>query len=140
MNASIDNLMLATTTARTIFREIQHLPVFDIHTHVDLKLVLDNEPASDPWTALCAGDHYVSAIIESLGAMDRETFYNPNTDPFDKWKAYAEIFPCLLGNQIRDWMKFTLAQSALNAPSLRTTPARSGTNSARRSTKNAGAR
>jgi glucuronate isomerase len=105
-----DNLLLGNDAAREIFKSIEDLPVYDMHTHVDLKMVNDNECAPDPWTALCKGDHYVASIIESLGAMDRDTFYNPDTPGIDKWNAYANIFPRLMGNQIRDWMKITLRE------------------------------
>jgi len=110
------NLLLTTDSARAIFAEIESLPVFDIHTHVDLPMVLENAPAPDAWTALCKGDHYVTSIIESLGAMDREAMFSPSTDPYDKWLAYATIFPDLLGNQIRDWMRMTLRSLGVTLP------------------------
>jgi glucuronate isomerase len=99
---------LGNRAAEDILAQIETLPVYDIHTHVDLKLVLDNEVPTDPWQALCGGDHYVSSIMESLGSMDRETFYDPATDSYQKWEAYARIFPGLIGNQVRDWMRLTL--------------------------------
>src|SRR5680860_110515 len=105
-----ETFLLGNNATRSIFEEIVDLPVRDIHTHVDLKMVLDNECAPDPWTALCKGDHYVASIIESLGGFDRRTFYDPETDPYEKWEAYARVFPFLLGNQIRDWMKITLSE------------------------------
>jgi glucuronate isomerase len=111
-----EDLLLGGETAKSIFGEIQALPTLDMHTHVDLKMVVANETAPDPWAALCGGDHYVSAIVESLGAMDRRTFYDPATDPRDKWRAYAEVFPSLLGNQIRDWMKITLVSLGVERP------------------------
>lgn len=101
-------LLLSSDSARSIFSEIEGLPVLDIHTHVNLPEVLANQPAQDPWTALCHHDHYVSSIIESLGGMSRQRLFSPETDPFDKWQAYASVFPDLPGNQIRDWMKMTL--------------------------------
>ena len=110
------DFLLPSETAKVIFREIENLPVYDIHTHVDLKMVLENKPAADPWTALCAGDHYVSSVIESLGAMERERFHDPATAPFEKWCAYAEVFPYLLGNHVRDWMRITLAQLGIERP------------------------
>jgi len=111
-----DRFLLANDTARAIFREIENLPVYDIHTHVDLPMVLENQPAPDPWTALCAGDHYVSSLIESLGAMERRKFYDPATPNLDKWLAYAEVFPSLIGNHVRDWMRLTLAQLGVERP------------------------
>ncbi len=40
--------------------------------------------------------------------MDRRTYYSNQTDSYDKWVAYAKVFPKLLGVQVRDWMKLTL--------------------------------
>ena len=111
-----DNLLLGNRAAKAIFEDIEELPVRDIHTHVDLKMVLDNECAPDPWTALCKGDHYVSSILESLGAMDRRALCDPETDPYAKWEAYARVFPRLIGNQIRDWMKITLLGLGVERP------------------------
>ena len=102
-----DRVLLPNDTARAIFREIEDLPFRDIHTHVDLRMVLDNEAAPDPWTALCKGDHYVTSIVESLGGLERRALFSPDTDPFEKWQAYARVFPHLIGNQIRDWMRLT---------------------------------
>lgn len=116
MKPDTDTLLLGGAAARAIFSEIADLPVRDIHTHVDLRMVLDNEPAPDPWTALCKGDHYVTAIVESLGALDRRSLFSPDTDPFEKWQAYARIFPHLIGNQIRDWMRLTLASLGVERP------------------------
>lgn len=111
-----EDLLLTSATAREIFREIENMPALDIHTHVDLEMVLDNEVPSDPWTALCKGDHYVFSIIESLGAMPREALWNDATAPYDKWLAYASITPRLLGNQIRDWLKLTLTSLGIDRP------------------------
>ncbi|MBN1867949.1 glucuronate isomerase [Candidatus Sumerlaeota bacterium] len=108
--------LLSGSAAQAIYEEIRDLPVFDIHTHVDLKMILANEPAADPWMALCHGDHYVSSIMESLGSMDRQTFFDPKTPGYDKWLAYARILPHLLGNQIRDWMRMTLAELGIERP------------------------
>jgi len=110
------SLFLEGESAFGIFREIENLPVYDIHTHVDLGFVLRNEPPPDPWTALCAGDHYISSMVETLGTMDRATFYSPATDPFDKWQAYAAAFPLLLGNPVRDWMRMALADLGIDTP------------------------
>jgi glucuronate isomerase len=41
--------------------------------------------------------------------MDRATFFNPATEPYEKWKAFASVFPSLMGNPARDWMRMTLA-------------------------------
>ena len=111
-----EDLLLGSDSARAIFREIEEMPALDIHTHVDLKMVLDNEVPSDPWTALCKGDHYVFSIMESLGGMDRTAIWSDETNPFDKWQAYAKITPLLLGNQIRDWLKMTLTSLGVDKP------------------------
>ncbi|MFA5858480.1 MAG: glucuronate isomerase [Elusimicrobiota bacterium] len=100
--------MLGNPTSKIIYNEIKDLPVYDMHTHVNLKLVLDNNIPPDPWTALCAGDHYVSSIIESLGTMGRMKFYDNSTAPYDKWTAYAAVFPKLAGVQVHDWMRLML--------------------------------
>lgn len=111
-----NDLFLPNKTAQAIFAEIENLPVIDIHTHVDLQMVVENETAPDPWTALCKNDHYVSALIETLGAMDRRTFFDPATPGFDKWAAYAKIFPMIIGNHVRDWMRITLAELGVELP------------------------
>jgi glucuronate isomerase len=108
--------MLKDPASRKILEELETLPIFDMHTHVDLSLVLANRLPPDPWTALCAGDHYIASLLETLGAMDRQTFHDPQTDPCDKWTAYASVFPFLLGNPVRDWMRMTLESFGLDEP------------------------
>jgi len=110
------NFLLGSRTAVLLYESIADLPVYDIHTHVNLNAILRNEPAADPWTALCQGDHYVSSIIESLGGMPRAEWYDSRTTPEMKWKAYAEVFPLLIGNQVHDWMRMTLDELGVSIP------------------------
>ncbi|MBN1895619.1 glucuronate isomerase, partial [bacterium] len=110
------SFLLGSRTAVLLYESIADLPVYDIHTHVNLEAILRNEQAPDPWTALCQGDHYVSSIIESLGAMSREKWYHPGTTPEMKWNAYAAVFPLLIGNQVQDWMRMTLDELGVALP------------------------
>ena len=53
--------------ARQLYEAVRELPVISPHGHVDPRLLLDNEPFSDPATLLVTPDHYVTRLLHADG-------------------------------------------------------------------------
>jgi glucuronate isomerase len=101
-----DNYLLETDTAKELYTRVEELPIIDLHSHIDLKEILDNKPAKDIWEAEGATDHYVWELMRRSGVSeDKITGKATNQE---KWYALAEVFPSFAGNPTYEWIHLDL--------------------------------
>lgn len=103
-----DNLLLDSETATRIYRQIKNLPIVDYHCHLDEKAIADNVKFENIGQLWLSGDHYKWRAMRLCGV--EEKYITGEASYHDKFLAYANIMPQLLGNPLYYWSHMELAQ------------------------------
>ncbi len=101
-----DDYLLETSTAKELYERVKDLPIIDLHSHVDIKEILNNKPAKDIWEVEGAKDHYVWELMRRMGVSE-EKITGKATNR-EKWNALAEVFPGFAGNPTYEWIHLDL--------------------------------
>lgn len=101
-----EDYLLETNAARKLYERIEHLPILDPHSHVDVAEVVENDGWNDVWDVEGATDHYVWTAMRKRGVPERRITGDASNR--EKWTALAEVFPELAGNPTYEWIHLDL--------------------------------
>ncbi|GAA0681918.1 glucuronate isomerase [Natronoarchaeum mannanilyticum] len=101
-----DEYLLESDAAKTLYAEIESLPVVDPHSHADLSEIVENDGWDDIWEVEGATDHYVWSMMRKRGVPERKITGDASNK--EKWMALAEVFPELAGNPTYEWIQLDL--------------------------------
>jgi glucuronate isomerase len=94
--------------ARRLYAEVATAPILSPHGHVDARMLLDNEPFSDPAALLITPDHYVTRLLHANGvSLDR---LRPPTPPREIWNELFSRWHLFAGTPVRLWMEAQFAE------------------------------
>lgn len=100
------NYLLSTESSVKIFETIEHLPIVDLHGHIEAQQIAEDKGWEDIWELECATDHYVWELMRRCGVPEEKiTGDAPNEE---KWRALAEVFPRFAGNPVYEWIHLDL--------------------------------
>lgn len=96
--------------ARDLHGAVATLPIISPHGHVDPRLLLDDEPFSDPAELLISRDHYVTRLLHAAGLDLGDLGAGTSTDaePRVIWRRLAENWHVLLGTASGYWLTHEL--------------------------------
>ena len=101
------NFLLSTKTAEKLYHEAAaNEPVFDYHCHLIPKEIADNRRFPDLASVWLSGDHYKWRVLRANGIAER--LITGNADPYDKFLAWAQTVPRLIGNPLYHWTHLEL--------------------------------
>ena len=108
-----DRLLPADPAVREIARELYELqkdqPIVSPHGHVDPRLLLDDEPWSDPTALFITPDHYVNRLMHSRGVdlADLGVGQGPLDEAASRtaWRLLAEHWHAYAGTPSRYWIE-----------------------------------
>lgn len=101
------DFLLRTETARRLFHEeAAGQPIFDYHCHLNPMEIAQNKQYETITEIWLGGDHYKWRAMRSNG-ID-ESRITGSADPYDKFIAWAETMPKLLGNPLYHWTHLEL--------------------------------
>ncbi|MCL2763491.1 MAG: glucuronate isomerase [Treponema sp.] len=109
------NFLLLTKTAEKLYHEAAaQEPIFDYHCHLIPQEIAENRRFSDLtsiWLGSGAGggavgDHYKWRQMRANGV--HEQFITGNADPYEKFLAWADTVPRLIGNPLYHWTHLEL--------------------------------
>ncbi|MDR2133701.1 MAG: glucuronate isomerase [Treponema sp.] len=101
------DFLLSTKTAQRLFHEAAAgEPIFDFHCHLIPKEIADNRRFPDLAYMWLGGDHYKWRVMRANGISEK--FITGNADPYDKFLAWAETVPKLIGNPLYHWTHLEL--------------------------------
>ncbi|WP_232514726.1 glucuronate isomerase [Cellulomonas sp. PSBB021] len=113
-----DRALPAEPTVRAIARELlagtQDLPLVSMHGHVDVDLLLADEPFRDPAELLVVPDHYLLRLLVSQGVsldalgVPRRDGGAVERDPREIWRQVASRWHVLRGTPTRFWLEHEL--------------------------------
>jgi glucuronate isomerase len=101
------DFLLSTKTAQRLYHETAAgEPIFDYHCHLDPKEIAENRRFSNLAEVWLGGDHYKWRALRSNGVD--EARITGNAEPYDKFLAWAETVPRLIGNPLYHWTHLEL--------------------------------
>ncbi len=101
-----DDFMLKNKTAKKLFNAVKDLPIIDYHCHISPKMIAENHQFKNAYDLFLGGDHYKWRLMRSNG-IDEE-FITGSADDFEKWCAFAETVPLMIGNPMYHWTHLEL--------------------------------
>ena len=102
-----ENYLLKTEGARRLYAAAKDLPIIDFHNHLsvaDIRADRRYENLTELWLA---PDPYKHRLMRICGVDER--FITGDTDPYEKFERFCEIFPRLAGNPVYDWSRMELS-------------------------------
>jgi glucuronate isomerase len=101
------DFLLSTKTAQRLYHEAAAgEPIFDYHCHLIPKEIADNRRFPDLAYMWLGGDHYKWRTMRANGIA--ETLITGSAEPYDKFLAWAETVPRLIGNPLYHWTHLEL--------------------------------
>lgn len=113
-----DRLFPVDPTSREIARHlhasIANLPIVSPHGHVDPRLLLDDEPFSNPAELFIRSDHYVSRLLHAAGVELAELGIpasdgRPTAEPRQAWRTFCAHWNLYAGTASGYWLRHTFA-------------------------------
>ena len=100
------DFLLDNEPAIKMFEAADKMPIFDWHCHLSPKEIYDNaQPEDIAWLWL-AGDHYKWRAMRSCGVDEK--YITGDASGYEKFRAFAEIMPNLIGNPMYHWCHLEL--------------------------------
>jgi glucuronate isomerase len=102
-----EHFLLSTKTAQKLYHEAAaDEPIFDYHCHLIPREIAENRRFPDLAAVWLGGDHYKWRALRANGVP--EQLITGNADPWDKFLAWADTVPRLLGNPLYHWTHLEL--------------------------------
>ena len=100
--------------AQRLHEAVRDLPITSPHGHVDPRLLLDDEPFSDPASLLVTPDHYITRLLHASGvplpALGVGRGRLEEHEARQVWRRLCEHWPVLSGTPVRSWLESTLVE------------------------------
>lgn len=102
-----ENFLLKNEIAINLYHNYaKEMPIIDYHCHLSPKEIYENKAFRNISDAWLAGDHYKWRVMRALG-IDEE-YITGNASDYDKFLAWAEAVPLLIGNPLYNWTHLEL--------------------------------
>ena len=103
-----DDILLNSSTASVLYKEVKDLPIIDYHCHLDQDKIEADSSFNDIGELWLSGDHYKWRAMRLCGV---DEFYITGKASYEeKFYKYAEILPKLIGNPLYYWTHLELKQ------------------------------
>ncbi len=103
-----EDLFLTNETGKRLYNNYaKDLPIIDYHCHLVPKEIEDNKVFEDLGEMWLAHDHYKWRAMRTFG-IDEELITGKSTTFYDKFLAFAKIYPLLIGNPLYIWCALEL--------------------------------
>lgn len=102
-----EDFMLKNETAKKLYHEYaEKMPIIDYHCHISPKQIAENYKFKNAYDLFLSGDHYKWRLMRSAGIS--EELITGDADDFEKWKAFADCVPIMIGNPMYHWTHLEL--------------------------------
>lgn len=104
-----DSFLLNTRRARRLFREYAApLPLIDYHNHLSVADMAADRRFENLYELWLATDPYKHRLMRISGVAER--YITGDADPYEKFFAFCEVFPLLVGTPVYDWSRMELSR------------------------------
>ena len=101
------DFLLENETAKKLYHaSAAQEPIFDYHCHLIPQEIADNKKFANLTEIWLGGDHYKWRAMRTVGIDEK--YITGDADPYDKFMAWAETMPQLLGNPLYHWSHMEL--------------------------------
>lgn len=98
--------------ARRLYAEVAALPIISPHGHTEPEWWATDAPFGNASELLLHPDHYVFRMLYSQGVpLESLGIRNPNADPRESWRLFAERYHLFRGTPSRMWLDWVFAES-----------------------------
>jgi glucuronate isomerase len=102
-----NNFLLSTATAEKLYHEAAAgEPIFDYHCHLIPREIAEDRRFPNLAAIWLGGDHYKWRAMRANGVQ--EHLITGNGEPYDKFLAWADTVPRLIGNPLYHWTHLEL--------------------------------
>ncbi len=102
-----ENFLLNSSTAETLFHEYaKDMPIFDYHSHIPIKEILENRAFRSISEVWLGGDHYKWRLMRTMGIDER--YITGDASDIDKFIAWARTISKAIGNPVYHWTHLEL--------------------------------
>ncbi|HEU5108703.1 MAG TPA: glucuronate isomerase, partial [Micromonosporaceae bacterium] len=100
--------------ARRLYAAVRGLPIVSPHGHVDPRILVDDQPFTDPTSLLIQPDHYLTRLLHAAGVSLAALGVGEGPLPEDRaraaWRLLCANWPVLRGTPVRFWLEAELAE------------------------------
>ncbi len=100
------DFLLDSEPAKAMFEAAKDMPVFDWHCHLPPAEIYENREPQDIAQLWLGADHYKWRAMRSCGV--EEKYITGDADGYEKFRAFAECMPSLIGNPMYHWCHLEL--------------------------------
>ena len=101
--------MLKNETAKALYHNFaKGLPIIDYHCHISPKMIAENYKFKNAFDLFLGGDHYKWRLMRSNGIDEK--YITGDADDFEKWTAFAQTVPLMIGNPMYHWTHLELVR------------------------------
>jgi glucuronate isomerase len=102
-----EDFLLDTPIAAALYHEYaKQMPIIDYHCHLSPKEIYDNKKYRNMTEVWLAGDHYKWRLMRANGIDER--LITGDAADYDKFLAFAETVPLMIGNPMYHWTHLEL--------------------------------
>lgn len=95
---------------RSLYKSVETLPILSPHGHTDPKWFATNDAFSNATDLLLKPDHYLFRMLYSQGiSMEQLGIRNPNVDPREAWRLFANHYHLFRGTPSRLWLDWVFS-------------------------------
>lgn len=104
------DFLLTTETAKKLYHEVaEKMPIIDYHCHISPQDIAEDRKFDNISQVWLGGDHYKWRLMRANGVTE-DTVTGP-ADGREKFRAFAEVMPKLIGNPMYHWSHLELQRA-----------------------------
>ena len=104
----MNNFLLNSDTAKELYAFAKDLPIIDYHNHLSVADIEENKRFCDIYDLWIKPDPYKHRAMRMCGVS--EEYITGNASGIEKFKAWCNIFPKLIGNPLYVWSQMELSE------------------------------
>ena len=96
------DFLLDSDLAKTLFHDYaENEPIFDFHNHLSAKDIANHRHFHNLYELWLETDHYKWRAMRGAGVDEK--YITGDSEPYEKYEAFATIFPNLIGSPVYHW-------------------------------------
>ena len=104
------DFLLTTETAKKLYHEVaEKMPIIDYHCHISPQDIAEDRKFDNISQVWLGGDHYKWRLMRANGVT--EDVVTGPADGREKFRAFAEVMPKLIGNPMYHWSHLELQRA-----------------------------
>ena len=101
------DFLLENDIAKKLFQDYaENEPIFDFHNHLSPKDIADHRAFHNLYELWLEVDHYKWRAMRATGVDEK--YITGDASPYEKYEAFAKIFPKLIGSPVFHWTTLEL--------------------------------